>query len=347
MSRFVGPLVTLALAVGPLPAQQAPLPTPVKVVEAESTEMRSLSWVPGTVVSRSDARIAAEGTGRLTWVAEIGDVVRKGEPVARIDAAALELQLRNDEAQIKRLESELAFVNQQLERRRKLAEQQIISANDLEQTESQRETALQSLEAAKVGREQTRFWISRSTVRAPFAGKVVERLQQPGSYTSPGQELVRLVDVDDVEVRAQAPLSIEPFLDKGMPVSIEARGRSMSAGTIDRIVSVGDERSRMFEVRVGLDQGEWVVGSAVKVALPTSAPRAVVAVPRDALILRSDAIYVFRINGDDTAERLAVRTGIGDRDQIEIVGGIEPGDRIVVRGGERLRPGQTVTISSG
>lgn len=340
-------VATLCLvAAGALGAQEGPPPAPVRVVAAERTEMRSETWVPGTVVSRNDARIAAEAAGQLTWVAEVGEVVKQGNPVARIDDAALKLQLRNNDAQIKRLEAELAFVNQQLERRRRLAEQQIISANDLEETASQRETALQNLEAARVTREQTEFWISRSTVRAPFTGKVVERLQQPGSHTSAGEEVVRLVNVDQVEVSARAPLSVEPYLSEGMHVAVDGRGREGS-GSIDRIVRVGDQRSRLFEVRIRLEGEPWVVGSAVRVALPSSAPREVVAVPRDALILRSDAIYVFRVKDDGTAERVAVETGIGDRARIEIVGDVEPGDQIVVRGGERLRPGQTVTVSQG
>jgi RND family efflux transporter MFP subunit len=298
------------------------------------------------VASRNDARIAAEGAGQLTWVAEVGEIVHRGEAVARIDDSALRLQLKNDEAQIKRLEADLNFVDQQLERRRQLAEEQIISANDLEQTESQRETALQSLEAARVAREQTEFRISRTTVRAPFDGRVVERLQQPGGFTSAGQEVVRLVNVDEVEVRAQAPLSVEPFLSEGMSVDLEARGQR-AAGRVDRVVRVGDQLSRMFEVRVGLTGDPWIVGTGVKVALPASAPREVVAVPRDALILRSDAIYVFRIKEDGTAERLIVETGIGDSALIEIVGDVRDGDRIVVRGGERLRPGQAVSTSEG
>jgi RND family efflux transporter MFP subunit len=344
MSRIPFLFTITLLAATALSAQQGPPPAPVEVVEAVRTEMTSLSWVPGTIASRNDARIAAEGAGQLIWVAEVGDVVRKGAAVARIDDSALALQLKNDEAQIKRLEADLAFVEQQLDRQRQLAEEQIISANDLEQTESQRETARQSLEAARVAREQTLFRISRTTVRAPFDGRVVERMQQPGGFTSTGQEVVRLVNVDEIEVRAQAPLSVEPFLTEGMSVAVEGRERR-STGRIDRVVRVGDQRSRMFEVRVGLGGDPWIVGSGVRVALPSSAPRDVVAVPRDALILRSDAIYVFRVGNDGTAERIAVETGIGDSELIEIVGAVGQGDRIVVRGGERLRPGQAVSVA--
>ncbi len=334
----------LLLVAATLGAQQDPPPVPVAVVEAVRIEMTSQTWASGTIVSRSDARIAAEVAGQLTWVAEVGDVLEKGAVVARIDDSALQLQLRQDEAQVKRLEADLEFANQQLERRRQLAAEQIISANDLEETQARRETAEQNLVAARVAREQTLYRLSRTTVRAPFGGKIVERLQQPGGYTEAGRDVVRLVDVSDIEIRAQAPLSVEPYLEEGMTIAVEGRGREGS-GIIRRVIRVGDERSRMFEVRLGLEGDPWVVGSAVKVAFPASAPREVVAVPRDALILRSDAMYVFRVSDEGTAERLSITTGIGDSALIEVVGEVAAGDKIVVRGGERLRPGQAVAIS--
>lgn len=346
----VAPAVTLAVALavplaftGTAGAQQQAPATPVEIVKAVGTEMAARAWAPGTVVSRNDARIAAEGTGQLSWVADVGDLVSKGAAVAHIDSSALDLQLRNDEAQIKRLEADLTFANQQLARRKQLAEEQVISANELEEAQSAYETAVQNLEAAGVAREQTLFRLSKTTVRAPFSGRVVERLQQPGGYTSVGQELVRLVDVDNVEVRAQAPLSVERYVQEGLEVAVNARDRE-SAGTIRKVVRVGDAYSRMFEIRVALEGESWVVGTPVRVALPSSDARTVVAVPRDALILRSSATYVFRIDEEDKAERLVVETGTGDSDLIEIEGEVSPGDRIVVRGGERLRVGQAVRI---
>jgi len=336
----------LLAALSPLAAQSSLPPAPVRVVEAVRQQIASYVWAPGTVVSRSDARIAAETAGQLIQLAEIGDVVRRGGTIARIDDSALQLQLRNDDATIKRLEANLKFLDQRLERQQRLSEQQIVSANDLEQITSQRETAEQELVAAQVARELTQFQLSRTRVGAPFTGKVVERLQQPGGYVGVGTPLVRLVDVDRVEIRAQAPLSVEPFVREGMDVALRGKGDE-GRGTVRTVVRVGDERSRMFEVRIDPAPGDWVIGSPARVALPASHAKEVVAVPRDALVLRSDAVYVFRINGDNTAERIPVETGVGDSALIEIVGDVFAGDRIVVRGAERLRPGQAVEISAG
>jgi multidrug efflux pump subunit AcrA (membrane-fusion protein) len=103
----------------------------------------------------------------------------------------------------------------------------------------------------------------------------------------------------------------------------------------------------MIEVRVSLPDPDWVIGAAVRVSLPRSEPVPVVAVPRDALVLRQEAVYVFRVADDDTVEQVGVEPGIGEGEFVQVDGGIVAGDRVVVRGGERLRTGQSITVVSG
>jgi hypothetical protein len=78
--------------------------------------------------------------------------------------------------------------------------------------------------------------------------------------------------------------------------------------------------------------------------VPMAVPRRVVAVHRDALVIRREQMMVYRVDAEDNAELLSVTTGIADGNLIEIHGEIEAGDRIIVRGNERLQPGQPVHI---
>lgn len=89
----------------------------------------------------------------------------------------------------------------------------------------------------------------------------------------------------------------------------------------------------------------WIIGSPVRVALPNSEPRDLVAIPRDALVMRGSDIFIMRVNSDNTVERVDVETGIGLGGFVEVIGDISRGDRVVTRGGERLRPGQAVSIA--
>ena len=79
-----------------LPAvAQAQAPAPVTIEQARLDTFSASSWVPGTVISRNDARIAAETGGRVTWVAEVGDFIHAGTPLARVDGTDLQLELAN------------------------------------------------------------------------------------------------------------------------------------------------------------------------------------------------------------------------------------------------------------
>jgi RND family efflux transporter MFP subunit len=348
-NRFAMTAMVLALSVAAVPAsgaQEGPPPVPVQVGFALEQEMAPHTWVPGTVASRNFAAIASEVAGQLTWVAEVGDRVEQGQAVARINDQSLQLQLKNDVATIKRLEAQLEYLAQQVDRLQRLSDKKVVAANELEEARTQSQAAQQELVQAKVARERTLYELDRTRVGAPFTGEVVQRLQQPGSYSGVGEEIVHLVDTSSIEVRAQAPLSVAPYLSEGMTVTVKNPTGEVT-GTIRRIIPVGDQRSRMFEVRIDVGNESWIVGTPVRVALPNDQSRRVITVPRDALILRSEGIYVFKVNGEGTAERVLVETGMGEASLIEVRGNVTGGDQVVIRGAERLQPGQSVEVSSG
>ena len=324
-------------------AQGEPAPASVGIDRATQESMSSLFLAPGTIVSRNDARISAEVIGRLTWVAEVGIRVAAGEPLARIDDKPFKLRLRENNASIRRLEANAKYLGSQLERFNRLIKQNSITRDQIEELRSQIEMAEQDIVSAKVQREQTLYDIERTVIKAPFNGSVTERVASIGEFISTGGVVVRFVDVENFEVRAQAPVSVARYLVADMDVRVRD-DRGVTDSKIRSIVGVGDERSRMVEVRVALEGAGWFIGGAVRVEFPQSEPVLVVAVPRDALILRQNSTYLYKVNEDNTVEQVPVRTGIGNGSRIEVQGDIVDGDRIVIRGGERLRSGQSVVI---
>ena len=107
---------------------------------------------------------------------------------------------------------------------------------------------------------------------------------------------------------------------------------------------VSDLRSRLYELRVEMPAGHWSVGQSVRIAVPTQRAREVLAVPRDALVVRRGSISLYKVDADKIARRVAVTTGIASGPFIEVSGDLEAGDQIIIRGGERVRPGQAVSI---
>ena len=173
---------------------------------------------------------------------------------------------------------------------------------------------------------------------------VAERLVQTGEFVNRGTPVARLVDTEHREIRAQAPLSVASWIRQGMQVTVEHQ-QVESLSPIQYTIPVGDQRSRMFEVRIAAENPAWIIGSPVRIALPNSEPRDLVAISRDALVLRGTSIYVMKVNDDNTVEKVTVKTGIGLGGSVEVIGNIDKGDRIIIRGGERLQAGQLVTIT--
>ena len=135
-----------------------------------------------------------------------------------------------------------------------------------------------------------------------------------------------------------------PHIALGTPLRIRVDALTVT-GKVRTIVPVGDDLSRLYDVRLALpDSSAWPAGTVVRAAVPTATPREVIAVPRDALVLRRDGVSVFRVGADNKAEKVMVQTGVAEGPMIEIVGDINDGDQVIVRGGERLRPGQPLKI---
>ena len=331
-------------------AQQTAAPrTPPAIVEigkAATARLAPARWVPGSVGSRDDAKVASAEAGRLEYVAEVGTRVKAGERIAKLDDQALRLRREEIQADMRRAEAQRALSATQFERLRKLESSNGIAKSQIDEAGATLETNVQSLAHARAQLHQIDHDIDQAEVRAPFAGVVTERFSQRGEYLQVGATIVHLVDTEHIEARVQAPLVLADKIRAGMDVKVKSSGQESTA-KVRAVVPVGDERARQFELRVGLDPALALVGSAIEVALPESGGDESLTVPRDALVQRQNQTYVMRVSAKNTAEQVAVTPGTTSGDSVEVRGAINPGDRLVVRGAERLSPGQTVTIKAG
>jgi RND family efflux transporter MFP subunit len=336
-------LATLVGSLSVVPAwAQGGGASPVELDTARLTTMAPTMQVAGTVVSRSDAVLSAEVEGRLLMVADPGTRVDEGDIVARIDDINLRLRVTELDAEITRAEARLRFLEAELARFERLAETNLAALSQIEQTRADRDVAASDLTVVRSRRQQIEEQLTRTTLRAPYPGVVAERISQTGERVAPGTRIVRLVDSSNLEVVARAPLNYYRYVQPGDELPVTAAGRVINA-PVSRVFSVGDENRHVFELR--LTMAELLpVGQTVRVTIPTADIREVLAVPRDALVLRGDGIAVFIIEEDNTARRIRVTTGIGSGDWIEVIGPIQAGDRVVIRGNERLRAGQSVTV---
>ncbi len=319
-------------------------PAPVEVETIESRPLAPSAWVAATVVARQRAEVAAEAEGRLLMVAEEGQRVASGEVIARLDDRQARQGLDEARAEVARLEARLAFLERELERLRRLEGRNNAARNQLDQTEADRDGAIHELAAARARLAGAELRLDRTVVRAPFSGQVVARLRRPGEWASSGQPLVDLRG-EAGEIEARVPLELGAFIAPGDHLKVAA-GRRFALARLRAVVEAGVGPSHLMRLRLDPPAaGHWPVGLPLRLAVPTARPRQALAIPRDAMVLRSGSVAVFKVGAENQAVRVEVTTGVADGDYIEVVSGdLVPGDRVVVRGGERLRPGQQLRI---
>lgn len=327
---------------------------PPAIVVAEKAVLQNIAptaLYSATVISRDDANLSAELAGRITWVAEVGDRIQAGEPVAKLDDLFIKQQVIEEQSIIQSEKAKYDLHSKQVKRFTELLEHNNVARSQLDQAVSDQAVARSSMASSKARLAQAEERLRRSQIVAPFDGVVSDRLLQTGEWAQNGDTVARLVSTSNLEIQTHIPASSLRFVAIGAPISY-TNGSISGAGTVRALVPIGGDTSRLYELRITTNDESLVAGKLLRVAVPTEHQREAILVPRDALVLRREGVYVFRIiqsegQGPDEssiAERIQVETGIADLTRIEVVGGIKADDSVITRGGENLRPGMTVTV---
>lgn len=349
MKKFTWLLTAIAIGAAIHPvvmAQDQMRSANVRVAKASVQDLAPETIAPGTVISRNDARLAAEVTGRLLEIADVGTVVARGDVVAIIEDTTIRLRKEELLAEVERAEARLKYLESEEGRYVTLAESNLAAATKLEETRSNRDVSRGDLRVAKSRLAQVEDQLSRTRIGAPFNGVVVERLMMPGERVDTGKNVVRMVDQQHLEVIARAPLEYYSYVRPGQQLKLRT-GLVKASGVVRTVVAVGSENTHQFELRLDIESNSFPVGQTLRVSIPTSDARRALVVPRDALVLRPEGISVFVVDSEQKAKKVMVTTGIDAGDQIEVIGDLHDGDTVIIRGNERLQPGQAISVMPG
>lgn len=317
----------------------------VNVATIEKTKLSPVAWVSGSVVSRNNSQIAADVSGRLVNIVDLGTQVKKDQIIAQLDDRPLRLRFEEEQAQVDNAKAKLAFEKSEVTRKRTLVEKKLISEKDLEETIANYNIAKANVAAAKAVLEQIKQDITYTQLKAPFDGIVAERLSNQGEYVNNGNAIIRLVETANIEASLFAPLTAYRYLKQSNQLAIKSPlGEGFAP--IKTIIPVADSRSHLMEVRLDMSALDWPIGLNIKAAVATGESKQVLASPRDALVLRRNAISIFIVDKENKAKQIEVTVGISEGDLVEIIGDVKAGDQVVIRGAERLRPGQAIAIKT-
>lgn len=364
---IAGPLVVaLVFALGtamPAVAQQKPKgPPPVQVsVDAVTVEALT-STVPiiGRLVARQAGVVAARVNAPVGEVrVQVGDRVKAGDVIAMLvdDVLKSRFELQKGEAQqyaaaVKTAKARTQLRRQELRRLERLRESAAFSQARLEDkrqevvvAESEAAEAEARLVSARADLKLTRIDLSNAVVRAPYSGVVAKRHTEAGTYVNTGDPVVSLIDDIHLEVEADVPVNRIAGLTPGTAVAFRmADGRRLTA-TVRAVVPDENPQTRTRTVRFVPERLTAVpnlaANQSVTVEVPASEGGQVVTVHKDSVLNRQGArlVYVSQ-NGKAVARPVQLGDAVGNR--FIVVSGLKPGDLVIVRGNERLRPGQPV-----
>jgi len=289
----------------------------------------------GTVHARESVTVTAKVSETVQQVHfQSGDIVAKGAPLVTLSGQA-------QQAALVEAKAEAEEADRLYRRQNELAAQQLIARSALDTQRAARDTA-----NARVA--QIRAQLGDRVIRAPFAGVLGIRQVSPGSLVTPGTAIATLDDTARVYVDFPVPETMLAQLAPGLRVSghSEAYPDRRFDGVVSTIDARIDEATRSVTVRADFPNPDRALrpGMLLEIALQRPERQALL-VPEIAIVQVGTDSFVYRVTGDGTAERADVDVGARRDGLAEITRGVKAGERIVVDGTVKLRPGSKVVDS--
>ncbi len=338
----------MAHATDPGKKGSGPPPAPVKVASVIKQAVSEQITLVGSTEPVARSIVAAEVEGLVEqFSAKEADYIEKGAVLAKLRATVLVLRLKSAVAAKKRVQSNLLFAEKELGRYTKLKDADSIAASKYDEALNQQQSLKQELLQTQAEIELLEHGIQSKTVVAPFSGFVAKEHTQVGEWLSEGGSVVTLVDLRHIRVTVDVPERYAVQLAPQGPVRVLIASISNEplTGKMSGILPEGDPQARTFAVRVSLANPGLKIrsGMEARATFNLGHKKDALLVPKDAIVTAGANRIVFVV-ANSVAQPVNVRV-IGYYDgNVAIEGPVKPGDRVVIRGNERLRPGQPVQI---
>jgi RND family efflux transporter MFP subunit len=336
--RLAPAILAAALASCLSPAAQSQA---LEAVPAQAGVSAAEAAFDGVVEAVRQTVVAAQVAGAVVQLdAKVGDRVKLGQVLLRIDARAADQNAAASDAQVQAARAALEVATKDYERQKQLFQKNYISQAALERAESEFKSAhaQASAQLAQAGaaRTQSGFHV----VRAPFAGVVAEVPVSLGDMAMPGRPLVTLYDPTALRVTAAIPQSVASQMAAGQLPRVELPGLPAAsqwvAPTRVQVLPTVDPSTHTVELRVELTAGTvgMTPGMFARLWLPLAYAdkaqgAATLSVPLNVIVRRAEMTGLYVLDPNGRAVLRQVRLGRADGGRIEILSGLMPGERVV------------------
>lgn len=324
---------------------------PVGARAAQVGSLRATIHVSGSVVPADGAEflaIAPEPARIIEITRNEGDPVSAGDVLVRFELATSTQELARQQADMARLQAQLENVRATRQRTLDFVERGLVPRNDLGQADRDLAEAETAVAAAERTLERAEDSAARAILRAPFAGVVASRLQNPGdlALASPSTPVLRVVDPTRLEVLALVPGADASRVLPGASARVAGfvDGQAIPLTVASQPSGMPDSEGRLRVRLTFAAPAALTVDSPVEVDIDGEERQNVVFVPPSALVATGADAAVFVAVGD-LAERRAVTTGVTTTTGVEIVSGLEAGELVITRGQGAVTDGARISAA--
>ena len=344
--RFLAVLAVFACSAGGAAVAQQPTAAPIRYTLAASHSFRSEVRLPGTVQSSLSSTVAGEVEGLVEeFTIREGDTVKKGDLLVRLRTKQLELEKKGIEAELEETLARQSLSEREFGRAKELFDAQIIAREELDAKQYDLNAWKGRDLRLRASIERIEDEIERAAIYAPFDGVVLEERTQVGEWLGKGDPVVELMSTAGLEVRVDVPERYIRRFRAGSQVGVAFQaldGRRVS-GKVRAVIPQADVEARTFPVIVSFaNPGGAAPGMMAEAVFSGGDQSGQTIIPKDAIVLQAGRQTVFIMTSEGTVRPVAVRQGVGVGQWVVVEGQVNPGDRVVTRGNERLTPGQPV-----
>ena len=326
-------IIALLVAMAPIGAFAA---VPVTVVAVGDLLQQSLHSAPATVIARNSPSLSAEINARIDSIpVRVGDTVEPGDLLAQLDCRQYDSLLAAAKAGMDQLASERNFSAAQLKRAQGLKLKKGISDEGVEQRKSEWESYSARYRMLEETQRQAQLQVDRCQILSPFRAVVVERIASSGSLATIGTPILKLVQLDDIEISARLREQEAETLRESKQIWFEFFNKEYRL-TLRGIVPVIESRTRTREVRLRFSEESAPVGAAGRVLWQGDSLQ----LPAGYLVRRNEQLGVFLVDGGKARFHPVAGAVEGQPAVVDL-----PTERVlIVEGRQRLADGDEISV---
>jgi RND family efflux transporter MFP subunit len=316
----------------------------VTIVQLNLSPVDDYYETSGTVKAKNVGVIASKIMGSVTSVAvQEGQHVSRGQTLLTIDDSEIAQKAKAAASAVESARQQKQLADVTFSRYAKLYEEKALSGQEFDQVETQKKIAESELERAKAMLREAQTYQEYAHVRAPFAGVVTGKKIDAGSMAMPGMQLFTVEDTSAFLVEAAVDEKLSSRIKAGTPVELVIAALNQTAkGKVSEIVPAIDPMSRTFIVKVAVSGAGLKTGIYAKVMIPIGT-RDALTVPVSSIVEKGQLSGVYAVDAKGIIAYRLVRTGKHFGSNLEILSGLNPGDKIIVSGADKAIDGGMIS----